>query len=229
MATLAREIGRPQDMIPLVKQFLKLSPHLDYNERILFSQSYHESVLSLRQSLMNVQTFIDLADTDQKKTVVEDFFGKLKNELHAVCMEVITTTDDVLLPASENEIDRIFYNKMKGDYWRYDAEFQSDKLREEAVENAGLCYEAAVALASEHLSPVHAMRVGLILNYSVFLVDIKGERDRGRSIAEATLHEAEMSPAAAQEQDADICLKLLRDNCDLWKEEEEKMSSEKGE
>jgi 14-3-3 protein epsilon len=226
MATLAREIGRPQDMIPLVKQFLKLSPHLDFNERILFSQSYHESVLSLRQSLMNVRPFLDLADTEQKKKVVEDFFGKLKDELHALCMEVIATTDEVLLPAAENAIDLIFYNKMKGDYWRYDAEFQSDKIREEAVEKAGSCYEAAVALASEHLSPVHAMRLGLILNYSVFLVDIKGERDRGRSIAQATLQEAEMSPAAAQEQDPDICLKLLRDNCNLWKEEEEKRTSE---
>jgi hypothetical protein len=78
-------------------------------------------------------------------------------------------------------------------------------------------------MAEQELAIVNPVRLGLILNYCVFLVDVKGDRDEGKAIAQETLERAEASIAdwKAQKQDAEICLKLLRDNCNLWREEEE--------
>jgi hypothetical protein len=142
-------------------------------------------------------------------------------------MDVIKITDQILLPASETSQDLIFYNKMKGDYFRYEGEFQIDELRVDAIKNATVCYEAALHLAEE-LEIINPVRLGLILNYCVFLVDVKGDKELGREIAKTTMDTAErrMRDAEKEGQDTDICLKLLRDNVRLWKEEDEQDTSE---
>jgi 14-3-3 protein epsilon len=223
MVHLAQEIRRPKDMVSLVKQVIQISPHLDREERIAFSNAYHESVLALRQALSIVQPYREAADTPEKRAVVDGLIEKLRGELRSLSAEVIKITDEILLPATEKPNDFIFYNKMKGDYWRYDAEFQTGELRELAVANAGTCYEIAMQLAADEMDIVHPMRLGLILNYCVFLVDVKGEKEAGRTIAQTTIESAEAMIAEwnAQRQDADICLKLLRDNVENWRQEAE--------
>jgi 14-3-3 protein epsilon len=223
MVHLAQEVGRPQDMVPLVKQLIAISPHLDREERIAFSSAYHESVLALRQALSIVQPYLSIAESPEKRQAVEDLITKLRGELRALCAEVIQITDEIVLPATEKQNDFIFYNKMKGDYWHYDAEFQTGELKDVSVANASECYEAAMKLAGDELSIVHPMRLGLILNYCVFLVDVKGEKEAGRRIARTTIEKAETVIAEwnAQWQDADICLKLLRDNFEHWRKEDE--------
>jgi 14-3-3 protein epsilon len=128
----------------------------------------------------------------------------------------------VILPVAKTPNDIIFYNKMKGDYWRYDAEFQTGELKDVSVANGNECYETAMRLAGDELSIVHPMRLGLILNYCVFLVDVKGAKEAGRRIARTTIENAEAVIAEwnAQWQDADICLKLLRDNFEHWRTED---------
>jgi hypothetical protein len=168
-----------------------------------------------------VQPFLETADTPEKSAALRAYIDRVRDELRDLCAEVIKTADDRLLPSSEHAIDEIFYNKMKGDYWRYDAEFETDGRREVAVANADACYGEAMRLAEEKMDIVHPMRLGLVLNYCVFLVDVKGHKEIGRRTARATLDRAEAMIAEwnAQRQDADICLKLLRDNLDLWQKE----------
>jgi hypothetical protein len=53
------------------------------------------------------------------------------------------------------------------------------------------------------------------------LVDVKGDKETGRKIAGTTIERAEalLAELAAQQQDAEICLQLLRDNINHWREE----------
>jgi 14-3-3 protein epsilon len=208
-------------MISLVNQLVQLSPHLDGVERVRYSQAYHESVISLRSTLLIVQPFLETADTPEKTAAVRAYIDRVRGELRDLCAQVIQTADNRLLPASENAIDHIFYNKMKGDYWRYEAEFETDERRDVAIANADACYGEAMRFAEDKMDIVHPMRLGLVLNYCVFLVDVKGEKETGRRTARAALDRAEAMIAEwnAQRQDADICLKLLRDNLDLWQKE----------
>jgi 14-3-3 protein epsilon len=224
MVRLAQELGRPQDMIPLAKQVLQLSRHLDMQQRVILSQAYHESVNRLRQSLSVLQSVADTADTPEKVQALESYVAKLRHELRSICLEIIQTTQEKLLPLATSRTDEIFYYKMQGDYWRYDAEFEVGEQRDHAVINAQSCYETAMAMAEQDLDVTNPIRLGLILNYCVFLVEVKGDIEQGKAIAGAILESAEAKVAEwnTQWQDADICLKLLRDNCDLWREEDEK-------
>ena len=63
---------------------------------------------------------------------------------------------------------KVFYKKMKGDYWRYLAEFKGGTERKEAAEQTLLAYKAAEATAEAELASTHPIRLGLALNFSVF-------------------------------------------------------------
>ena len=62
---------------------------------------------------------------------------------------------------------------MKGDYYRYIAEYASGEQKNLAAQEALKSYEAADTLAKECLSATHPIRIGLALNYSVFYYEIK--------------------------------------------------------
>ena len=58
--------------------------------------------------------------------------------------------------------------KMKADYYRYLAEFAHDEVKSDHAQNADKAYKTATDKATE-LATTHPIRLGLALNYSVFL------------------------------------------------------------
>ena len=99
----------------------------------------------------------------------------------------------------------VFYTKMKGDYYRYLCEVVSDGAREGQLHSRWLnnvCYlfirfvisnidcvhssEECYKKASEHaleLVPVHPIRLGLVLNFSVFYYEIMNTPDTACEMA----------------------------------------------
>ncbi|XP_019242692.1 PREDICTED: 14-3-3-like protein [Nicotiana attenuata] len=67
-----------------------------------------------------------------------------------------------------SSIARQFAFKMKGDYYRYLAEFKSGNDRKEATDQSLQAFEAATATASADHAPTHPIILGLALNFSVF-------------------------------------------------------------
>ncbi|KAI7996531.1 hypothetical protein LOK49_LG10G02016 [Camellia lanceoleosa] len=86
-----------------------------------------------------------------------------------------------LLPSSSSGESTVFYYKMKGDYYRYLAEFKSGNDRKKASDQSLEAYEAATSIASTDLPPTHPIRLGLTLNYSVFYYEILNSPERQSS------------------------------------------------
>ena len=59
--------------------------------------------------------------------LVSDYRIKIENELKRICQEVLDLLDDKLIPSATSTDCTIFYLKMKGDYFRYLAEFFKGK------------------------------------------------------------------------------------------------------
>jgi len=72
---------------------------------------------------------------------------------------------------------------MKGDYYRYLAEFKTGAERKDAAENTMVAYKAAQDIALAELPPTHPIRLGLALNFSVFYYEILNSPDRACSLA----------------------------------------------
>lgn len=82
--------------------------------------------------------------------------------------------DSYLLINSKNPEAIVFFQKMKGDYYRYLGEFMQD--RKQVIEAAKDSYNIA-SIEAEKLKTTHPIRLGLALNYSVFYFEILHQPD----------------------------------------------------
>jgi len=108
---------------------------------------------------------------------------------------------------------------MKGDYYRYLAEFKSGAERKDAAENTMVAYKAAQDIALAELAPTHPIRLGLALNFSVFYYEILNSPDRACNLAKQAFDEAISELDTLSEEsykDSTLIMQLLRDNLTLW-------------
>merc|ERR1711939_804484 len=77
---------------------------------------------------------------------------------------------------------KVFYHKMKGDYYRYIAEFTDGDKKSGAANCAKGAYDDAMSAASE-LAVTHPIRLGLALNFSVFHYEVLNNPDEACKMA----------------------------------------------
>merc|ERR1711862_550144 len=98
----------------------------------------------------------------------KEYCSKVEGELQKICDTILGLLDQNLIPKATNGESKVFYQKMKADYFRYIAEFSDGDAKSKAAENARLAYEEASKVAEKDLAVTHPIRLGLALNYSVF-------------------------------------------------------------
>jgi 14-3-3 protein epsilon len=97
---------------------------------------------------------------------------------------VLAIVKEVLTPNARNDAEQIaFYERMKGDFIRYEIEIAASNQKETLHNEANHCYMAAKELAENHLPAYHPVRVGIMLNYSVFCFNSKSKADNALKIA----------------------------------------------
>ena len=129
-----------------------------------------------------------------------------------------------LLAKSSSDESKVFYHKMKADYYRYMAEFKTEGAKKDAAENATKAYEEATAVASAGLAVTHPIRLGLALNYSVFQYEVLGNPEAACKMARTAFEDAIAELDNVQEdsyKDSTLIMQLLRDNLTLWTSDQE--------
>lgn len=99
--------------------------------------------------------------------------------------QILAIVKDILTPNARDDAEQIaFYERMKGDFIRYEIEIASTANLKESLQNeANHCYLYAKELAENNLSAYHPVRVGIMLNYSVFCFNSKSKADNALKIA----------------------------------------------
>jgi len=178
---------------------------------------------------------------------------KIELELEKVCKDVLTVLTDYLIDdtitkeylqqeddggdeatAKENKKKReeageskVFYLKMKGDYYRYLAEFipqppataPAEERNDSAGGQAFAAYTQASELAKVFLAPTHPIRLGLALNFSVFEYEINHRPEEACHLAKQAFDDAIAQLDSLSEEsyrDSTLIMQLLRDNLTLW-------------
>lgn len=62
----------------------------------------------------------------QFRDVTTEYKNSIVQELDKICKEILKHIDDDLVPNSESDQTKVFYLKMKGDYYRYLSEVSTD-------------------------------------------------------------------------------------------------------
>merc|ERR1739841_284318 len=127
-------------------------------------------------------------------------------------------------PKASNGESKVFYQKMKADYFRYIAEFSTGDAKSKAAENARLAYQEASNVAEKDLAVTHPIRLGLALNYSVFQYEVLANPDEACKMARTAFEDAiaELDNVAEDSyKDSTLIMQLLRDNLTLWTSDQE--------
>merc|ERR1712060_661638 len=127
--------------------------------------------------------------------------------------------DGNLINKSSSGESKVFYQKMKADYYRYIAEFTADDAKKKAAENARFAYEEASKVAEKDLVVTHPIRLGLALNYSVFQYEVLSNPEEACKMARTAFEDAiaELDNVSEDSyKDSTLIMQLLRDNLTLW-------------
>merc|ERR1712063_178281 len=219
MAQLADQAERYEDMVEYMKKVAQSEGELSVEERNLLSVAYKNVIGSRRSSWRILSSILQKQTETAYTSMASNLQKKIEEELSTLCKDVLDLLDSHLLANSTSEESKVFFNKMKGDYHRYMAEYSTGEGRDNAAAEASAAYKAAEDIAAEHISTTHPLRLGLALNYSVFLYEIANEPEKACSVAKQAFDNAISELDSLTEEsyrDSTLIMQLLRDNLTLW-------------
>merc|ERR1712118_478954 len=148
----------------------------------------------------------------------KEYRTKVETELQGICDTILALLGDSLIPQAKDAESKVFYHKMKGDYYRYIAEFTDGDKKSAAANKAKLAYDDAMSAAAE-LAVTHPIRLGLALNFSVFHYEVLNNPDEACKMARQAFEDAIAELDSVSEdsyKDSMLIMQLLRDNLTLW-------------
>jgi 14-3-3 protein epsilon len=111
-----------------MKKIVNLGQELGVEERNLLSVAYKNSISGRRsawRSLESLEKKEEGKNNTAHVTQIKEYKKKVRTELIDICNDLIDLLDKTLIPSSKTAESQVFYNKMKGDYFRYISEVQS--------------------------------------------------------------------------------------------------------
>ena len=99
------------------------------------------------------------------------------------CFLLQSLLDKHLIPKASNAESKVFYLKMKGDYYRYLAEVAVGDKRTAVLDDSQKAYQEAFEIAKSKMQPTHPIRLGLALNFSVFYYEILNSPEKACQLA----------------------------------------------
>ncbi|XP_076127860.1 tyrosine 3-monooxygenase/tryptophan 5-monooxygenase activation protein, theta polypeptide a [Alosa pseudoharengus] len=219
-AKLAEQAERYDDMAASMKEVTEQGVELSNEERNLLSVAY-KNVVGARRSAWRVISSIEqkTEGNDKKLQMVKEYREKVESELRDICNDVLELLNKHLIEKSTNPESKVFYLKMKGDYYRYLAEVAAGEDKKETITNSQGAYQEAFDISKSEMQPTHPIRLGLALNFSVFYYEILNSPEQACSLAKQAFDEAIAELDTLNEdsyKDSTLIMQLLRDNLTLW-------------
>jgi len=227
---------------------------LSVEERNLLSVAYKNTVGSRRAAWRIITSVMQKETTkgnSDNAAYAKEYCKKVEDELQKICDTILALLDGQLIAKASSGESKVFYQKMKADYYRhsstaksslfdrkprltrteeqlvnqgYIAEFRDGDAKSSAAEKARQAYQEAEDIAKKDLAVTHPIRLGLALNYSVFMYEVLGNPDDACKMARTAFEDAiaELDNVAEDSyKDSTLIMQLLRDNLTLWTSDQE--------
>merc|ERR1712186_260781 len=97
---------------------------------------------------------------EEQAKYAKEYCEKVETELQKICDTILGLLDDNLIKKATTGESKVFYQKMKADYYRYIAEFKDGDAKSKAAENARQAYEEAQTVADKDLATTRPIRLG---------------------------------------------------------------------
>jgi len=226
MAKMAEQAERYDEMADFMKIVSEFQEELTVEERNLLSVAYKNAVGSRRASwriISSVEQKESSKGNEEAGKRAAEYRLTVEKELDDICEKILKLLDDNLIPNSNTGESKVFYYKMKGDYYRYIAEYKADDAKKTAADNAHYAYKEAMNVAKSELLVTHPIRLGLALNFSVFYYEVLNNPEEACKMARQAFEDAiaELDNVSEDSyKDSTLIMQLLRDNLTLWTSDE---------
>ena len=229
LSRMAEQSERYDEMMDLVRHFIsKCSSEFTEDERNIISVAF-KNVVGNRRTAWRVLHSIESKEgkrgNEENKARAVAYREKVEGELRSFCREILRIIDNDLLTKISSDEGKVFFIKMKGDYYRYICEFAQGQYKDESSKNAQENYQQALNIAEQALDSTHPSRIGLALNYSVFNYEILGQHASAIAIAQKAFDDgiANLENLTNEQayKESTMILQLIRDNISLWTTEAE--------
>jgi len=221
LAKVAEQAERYEDMIVFLRPVIQKTAELQMEERNLVSVAYKNLSGNKRTAWRALTAIEENPKYEKYHEKTKAYKVKIEEELKKICKDAIKDIDTTLFKNASSAEAKVFYLKMKADYYRYTGEVctgtELEGVSQKALEN----YEEAKKV-SETLVPTDPVRVGLALNYSVFLYEIRKKPKEACAMAKKAFDEAISGLQDLDEdkyKDSTAIMQLLKDNLTLWTSE----------
>jgi 14-3-3 protein epsilon len=225
LSKLYEKAERFPDMVKSINKFVEMDPKLTKEERNLLSAGY-KNIISDKRSSWRLLNNMERKEEEKKNTTqsayIKEIKDKIETELNQICAQIQSVIDKFLIPNATDVENKVFYLKLKADYYRYKCEFANGKEFDEACDNAEKVYKEAYELSNKEMPITNSTRLGLDLNFSVFYYEIKGLKEEACTIAKNAFDESMKSLddlEKSKAKDTLLIIQLLKENLILWTNE----------
>ena len=225
LSKLYEKAERFPDMVKSINKFVEMDPKLTKEERNLLSAGY-KNIISDKRSSWRLLNNMERKEEEKKNTTqsayIKEIKDKIETELNQICAQIQSVIDKYLIPNATDVENKVFYLKLKADYYRYKCEFANGKEFDEACDNAEKVYKEAYEISNKEMSITNSTRLGLDLNFSVFYYEIKGLKEEACTIAKNAFDESMKSLddlEKSKAKDTLLIIQLLKENLILWTNE----------
>ena len=223
---LFRATENYNDMMKAMNKYIELNPKLLKEEQRLLCDVYKNIISDKRNSLhilsnLSQKEESKLTNKTKEISIIKE---KIISELKLIIQEVHSILDNYLIPNAQNSESKILYMKLKADYYRYQSEFAEDQEFEETSNNARKLYKECFELAEKELPLYNEVRLGIVLNYSVFEYDIMDNKNEAYEMALKTYNDVMKILDDIEKKRASdnlLLIQLIKENINIWSNENE--------
>lgn len=136
-------------MLDYMRKIVKSNPALNVEARNLLSVAYKNSVGTRRTAWRALSSIEQKEESKGSKylKLIKDNKSKIEKELTDFCNDILALLDEFLIVKAENQEAKVFFLKMKGDYFRYIAEYAQSDQHQKAADGALDAYKKASEIA----------------------------------------------------------------------------------
>ena len=150
LAHVAEEAERYEDASKYIEDLIKKKKEdLTKEEKNIFYNSNKYIINSKRCSLRSTHLIEEKEkkNTSQYIPIVTNFKNILESEIIDVCKNIINLINNYLLKRTITDESKVFYLKMKGDYYRYLCEIINSNENQNYIDESEKSYKEANDLA----------------------------------------------------------------------------------
>ena len=193
MAMVAEEAERYDDMIHYLKELAQLNIELTVGEGNILTSGYKNAISKKRAAwkmLCYQQMKEEKSNNTTKVHTIVTYKKVIEPEIIKLSNDVSMLIDSFLLPSSAAEESKVYCYKLKGDFLRCVAEIQPYEERLKTGVVALAAYSEAKRIADASMSATNLVKLGLIVNFSVFYFEITQQPEKALELAKKCYDDA---------------------------------------